>query len=384
MGSFLLESMASMYEARAKEGAEPGCSPTSFEKKQPIESPLGLSSALEHRSFEWSRLTTDIPSELDIDHQVSGWSLCDDPDVACVVSKEQIEDVICSTVASLRYSIAISDPLDQDLSLKMVSKGFEELTGYSRHEMIGRNCRLLNQGCTVDPLDLLQMRVSCSTGAPSTVMLTNRRKWGGFWHNLLFLSGLSVAQDTSSGNDLWYIVGIQMELNDSDVNGFQAHAAAMQKLAEEVRAKIGEQLGKLTSRHDEANSPDPPDVPGGCPRWCTLTTPKWRTGRHLGSPTVRHADPKIQVETGVAHEDAVETEKVIPAIRWADPDAEDTSVLINRADTNSIKEAGVTAESRRQAPRSSLARHALRPLLATAALAAASAWLLRFACRKAK
>mmetsp|Transcript_106348 Transcript_106348/g.317849 ORF Transcript_106348/g.317849 Transcript_106348/m.317849 type:complete len:324 (+) Transcript_106348:44-1015(+) len=280
-------------------------------------SSLGLCS-VEHGSFDWSRLSTDFPcTELDADRQFSGSSWYEDHDLSRpTVSKEEIDAAVCNAVAKLKLSVTISDPCDQDGSLKMVSSGFEELTQYSRREIVGRTCRLLQQGCHVDPLDLLQMRISCSTGAHSTVLLVNHRKWGGFFRNLLYLGGLSVARDPS-GNDCWYILGIQKELGDSEAADAQAYMPEVRKGVEDVRLEIGDALAELACRAEAADCRERPDAAGGHPRArYTLCAPQWRTARQLGTPKV--AGAKLEVEGAGWRAGAARTgaEKAGVGIAW--------------------------------------------------------------------
>jgi PAS domain S-box-containing protein len=67
-----------------------------------------------------------------------------------------------------------------------VSDGFLELTGYTRGECVGINCRFL-QGAETDRTTVQQMRTALDAGRDTSVTLLNYRKGGAPFWNLLHL-----------------------------------------------------------------------------------------------------------------------------------------------------------------------------------------------------
>lgn len=59
----------------------------------------------------------------------------------------------------------------------MLSKGFENLTGYSIKDVVGTNCRFL-QGPGTSKTAIARIRAACSLGLPAQEMLLNHRKDG--------------------------------------------------------------------------------------------------------------------------------------------------------------------------------------------------------------
>jgi len=114
------------------------------------------------------------------------------------------ECVFCATIADSR----------PDFPLIVVSERFETMTGYRRDEMLGKNCRFLNDGLFMPTKDLVGIREACRTGSPFTTVVTNRRKSGELFLNLLSLRGLSVAHNPASNEDLWFLVGLQADVTD--------------------------------------------------------------------------------------------------------------------------------------------------------------------------
>lgn len=80
--------------------------------------------------------------------------------------------------------ITISDPSQPDSPLIYVNDEFCELTGYSRDEALGRNCRFL-QGDATREEPVAQMRAAIEAQEPVTVELRNYRKDGSmFWNRV--------------------------------------------------------------------------------------------------------------------------------------------------------------------------------------------------------
>ena len=81
--------------------------------------------------------------------------------------------------------MAISDPTLPDNPIVYVNPAFEMLTGYARHEVLGRNCRFL-QGPMTDKTDVARLREAIRTRAKASIDLLNHRKDGSpFWNRLL-------------------------------------------------------------------------------------------------------------------------------------------------------------------------------------------------------
>ena len=80
--------------------------------------------------------------------------------------------------------IAIADARDPDFPLVYVNHAFEEITGYSRDELLGRNCRYL-QGDDNNQPELENIRASLKAGRSGVATLRNYRKDGSlFWNRM--------------------------------------------------------------------------------------------------------------------------------------------------------------------------------------------------------
>jgi sigma-B regulation protein RsbU (phosphoserine phosphatase) len=109
-------------------------------------------------------------------------------------------------MAAAAEGIVISDPHQPDNPLIYVNDGFERLTGYSRKEVLGRNCRFL-QGPGSDPTALAQIRECIRERRDCLVELLNYRKDGTPFWNRLSITPLWDAQGR-----LTHFVGVQSDI----------------------------------------------------------------------------------------------------------------------------------------------------------------------------
>ncbi|KXZ49250.1 hypothetical protein GPECTOR_22g842 [Gonium pectorale] len=110
---------------------------------------------------------------------------------------------------SVREGITIADPSAPDNPIVYTNNAFLAMTGYSREEVLGRNCRFL-QGPDTDPAAVGAIRKALSRREPLTVQLLNYTKAGKrFWNELRLMPVLQ----PGSGRLLAY-VGFQNDVTE--------------------------------------------------------------------------------------------------------------------------------------------------------------------------
>ena len=102
----------------------------------------------------------------------------------------------------------VTDATAEGQPIVFVSPGFEQMTGYSAQESIGRNCRFLS-GPATDPAARGALRDAVKAGRNCNVELLNYRKDGTtFWNQL----AVSAVRDDAGR--LTHFVGVQTDVTD--------------------------------------------------------------------------------------------------------------------------------------------------------------------------
>lgn len=109
------------------------------------------------------------------------------------------------SICEMAYSVTLADPSLPDCPLIGCSEGFEKLTGYSKPEIVGRNCRFLNKGTTLAPAVRKALQEATTSGQEFIGVLPNRMKNGTLFLNLLHMSTLNVRGRK-------YVIGVQADV----------------------------------------------------------------------------------------------------------------------------------------------------------------------------
>ena len=104
--------------------------------------------------------------------------------------------------------ITLSDPDQDDNPIVYANKAFEQITGYSNEETVGRNCRFL-QGQERDQEELQKIRDAIKNAKPVEVTLKNFRKNGELFYNRLSITPLF-----DNEGHLIYFLGVQYDVTE--------------------------------------------------------------------------------------------------------------------------------------------------------------------------
>ncbi len=107
--------------------------------------------------------------------------------------------------------ITLSDPDLPDNPIVYANKVFEEMSGYSQDEIVGRNCRFL-QGEDRDQKALATIRAALANKEACVVTLRNYRKNGE-----LFLNRLSIRPLMDREGTVIYYLGVQYDMDHPPV-----------------------------------------------------------------------------------------------------------------------------------------------------------------------
>lgn len=121
-------------------------------------------------------------------------NLIDDPAVSGIIvtarditerkEQQREKDLLWQAVEKADSALVLAEPGETDNPMVYVNEAFEEMTGYSKTEAIGRDCRFL-QGEHTQAEPVNELRAAIENGESATVELRNYRKDGTeFWNRV--------------------------------------------------------------------------------------------------------------------------------------------------------------------------------------------------------
>jgi PAS domain S-box-containing protein len=126
-----------------------------------------------------------------------------------------------SLISNSSVAAVVSDPRRADNPIVACNEAFLQLTGYSRDEILGRNCRFL-RGERTEPAQTAMLREAIAAIRPAMVELINYRKDGAPFRNAVMVAPLF-----DDDGELTYFLGSQMAIEDS---GGSRHERARQQI----------------------------------------------------------------------------------------------------------------------------------------------------------
>ena len=129
-------------------------------------------------------------------------------DFLAVKDDSLIPFVLSQILDSCVNGITLSDPDQEDNPLVYVNEAFCLMTGYSKEESLGRNCRFL-QGEDHDQAGIEEIKRALTAKVETTVTLRNYRKDGK-----LFYNQFSIRPLVNQEGQLIYYPGIQYDVTD--------------------------------------------------------------------------------------------------------------------------------------------------------------------------
>lgn len=137
--------------------------------------------------------------------------------------------------------ITVTDPSREDNPLIYVNEAFERVTGYSREEAVGRNCRFL-QGEASDPDAVAELRAAVEAGERTSVELVNYRANGApFWNEV------SIAPLRDDAGRVTHFVGFQDDVTARKEAELAAEREreALEHLLTRIRGLVGDVMHEL-------------------------------------------------------------------------------------------------------------------------------------------
>lgn len=129
-------------------------------------------------------------------------------DVTDRKQRERELEVRTTAINEAPVGVLMTDPTEADNPIVYVNDAFTNLTGYSREEILGRNCRFL-QGPETEDEPVERMRAAIDAEEPVTVELRNYRKDG-----TMFWNRVSIAPVYDADGRLINYIGFQADVTE--------------------------------------------------------------------------------------------------------------------------------------------------------------------------
>lgn len=142
-------------------------------------------------------------------------------------------DPFAAAVRATRMPMIVTDPRQHDNPIVFANDAFLTLTGYSRLEVTGRNCRFL-QGPETDPAGIERLRAAIRREDDIKIDLLNYRKDGSVFQNALYVGPVRDA----AGTVVYYFA------SQVDVSEHYALTAEIARLTEELAAARARLAGR--------------------------------------------------------------------------------------------------------------------------------------------
>ncbi|ACB26477.1 PAS domain S-box-containing protein [Methylobacterium sp. PvP062] len=142
-------------------------------------------------------------------------------------------DPFAAAVRATRMPMIITDPAQHDNPIVFVNDAFLKLTGYTRMEVVGRNCRFL-QGPDTEAAAVDRLRAAIRREEDIRVDLLNYRKDGSTFQNALYVGPVR----DEAGRVVYFFA------SQLDVSEHYALTAEIERL----KAALAEAEAKLAAR----------------------------------------------------------------------------------------------------------------------------------------
>ncbi|KAI9844206.1 MAG: blue light receptor [Sclerophora amabilis] len=234
MGSEDRKRILKWMESNLLEG---GVEDDPLEKQRAASEEVMLSSVTEVSGRRYHNMSTNLTPMRNLYREAFSYEGFDEQSILARVVRRANPEFDIGDI-SMACSVVFCDASQHDLPIVHCSAAFQVLTGYSRHEILGRNCRFLqtpggkdaDRNRYVDSKSTGYLKGRILAGQEAQVTLINYRKNGQAFLNLLTVVPIAPPRaDDGAGQGIQYFVGLSVDL-------MQLSEARLATLPDQLRA----------------------------------------------------------------------------------------------------------------------------------------------------
>ena len=139
-----------------------------------------------------------------------------------------LDEAVASSIDASPIAMVVTNPRQPDNPIEHANDAFCALTGYSKDEIIGRNCRFL-AGDATERSVRADIRSAVAEKRPVLVEMTNYRRDGSAFRN-----GVMIAPLFDANGKLEWFLGSQVDLGEADDTSLAARRARADSLIAEL------------------------------------------------------------------------------------------------------------------------------------------------------
>ena len=164
-------------------------------------------------------------------------------DIGLDMAPHRIEPRLAGLICGSPIASVISDPRQQDNPIIACNTAFMDLTGYSEHEILGRNCKFL-AGPATEPWLTDTIRKGVQKHRPVLVEILNYKRDGTPFRNAVL-----VAPIFDEDGELEFFLGSQVEVDDESPAPVSNQRVAATLLVKKLSPRQYEVLRQIATGH---------------------------------------------------------------------------------------------------------------------------------------
>jgi len=164
-------------------------------------------------------------------------------------SRIELQELLRLAVCGSAFAVTLAEPCTPGamdmIRIIVASMGFEEMCEWPETALLGGSARALEAPAEeISIMDEAKLQLSHEQGTPCSCLRTMRKASGDMLLVWEHLRGLSFGRDLETGEEVWYLLAVYIELGEDEADGIFAEDVA-QAIAERIRSDVARLVARL-------------------------------------------------------------------------------------------------------------------------------------------